>query len=156
MSGVPCALSPRERAVISAWCRGTSVLELGALLGGSTIAIATVARRVISVDPHAGYRGDTERAFRSNLDRAGVAYKADVVVSDFRHLRELPMSERAFIDLTGSHALTEEALRAVQAEIVLVHDVGRQRCEGVATAIAAAGYEVLEHVDTIAVCRRRP
>lgn len=152
INGIPCGLSPRERAALKRWCAGFPVLELGSLLGGSTIEIASVASRVTSVDPHRGYRGLSERAFRSNLDRLGASHKVGVIVEDFRNIK-LPSAERAFIDLTGELELTRTALRSVDAPVVMIHDLMRQGCSGV--ELALSNFKIIEHVDSLAVCVKK-
>lgn len=151
-TGVPCALSGRERAALRRWCRNRRVVEAGALLGGSTIEIARAATSLVSIDRHEGYSAPTYRQFRSNLDRARVTVRA--VVGDA--VVELPRfaADAAFIDLTGEYALTLAAIRATTAPLVLVHDLGRVRCRGVEQALLASHLHILEHIDTLAVCVR--
>jgi hypothetical protein len=148
---IPCALSLRERTEMVRWARGKRVVEAGALLGGSTVTLASVAASVISIDRHVGYTGPTLRTFMANLYHAGVASKVDVRVGDAIALLPNAPADIAFIDLTGTFDVTLKALQAVRAPIVMIHDTERQRCGGVAQAIKAMGGRALAQVDTLAV-----
>ena len=151
----PSSLSVREAECLQRWAEGKLVVEAGALLGFSTIKLAQVASRVISIDRHLNYTLPTLKQFKGNLVRAGVRDKVTIVVECC--LSALPRypAEFGFIDLTGQQRLTQLALEACQAPIVGVHDLHRPYCEGVETAIRKAGFEVLEAVDTLAICRRK-
>ncbi len=65
-----------EAALLSALARNLNVLEIGSWLGRSTIALASTAKHVTSVDWHQGDfhagEGDTEAGFRANLERYGI------------------------------------------------------------------------------------
>lgn len=67
-------MSEAELNVLTAFARGKDVLELGAWVGGSTIALGAVARSVVTVDwfkgdGHTGARG-TKALFEQNLTAA--------------------------------------------------------------------------------------
>lgn len=153
-AGIPCALSAAERNLLASMARGRRVVEAGALLGGSTVTLAKVATTVVSIDRHEGYSGPTLRPFLANLDRCGVRSRVDVRVGDAAHLLTSVDADVAFVDLTGTYEVTLAALWAVRAPVVLVHDVDRQRCEGVARAIRMVGGVGLAQVDTLAVLAR--
>ena len=150
----PTALSPREVACLQRWASGKLVVEAGALLGYSTIKLAEVATRVISIDRHKDYTIPTLTRFRSNLDRAGIRDKVEIVVECALSALPRYRADFGFIDLTGQCMLTQQALEACQAPIVGVHDFQRPHCEGVERAIRGAGFEVVEVIDTLAICRR--
>ena len=150
----PTSISRREAEALQRWAYGRRVIEAGSLLGGSTIIIAEVAAHVTSIDKHQDYTTPTARRFHSNLLRAGLAGKVDSIIGDCRV--ELPRStgDFTFLDLTGDYLLTKQALLASTTPLVAVHDMGRVRCGGVEQAIRELGYEILEHVDTLVVCRK--
>lgn len=154
LTDCPTSISTREAEALQRWACGRRVVEAGSLLGGSTIIIAEVAAHVTSIDKHKDYTTPTFKRFMSNLRRAGVAYKVGAVVGDVR--QELPKvhADFAFLDLTGEFHLTRQALEAIQAPLIGVHDFGRVHCSGVEQAICELGYEILEHVDTLVVCRK--
>src|SRR3990167_1887021 len=154
-SGCPTSLSKREASLLQFHARGRTVVEAGSLLGGSTIYLAEVASRVFSIDRHLSYTVPTLRRFKSNLLRAGIADKVDVIVECA--LSALPRypADFGFIDLTGQYRITKLALEAIQAPIVGVHDVGRAYCSGVSEAIKMTNFEVIEQVDTLAILRKR-
>lgn len=152
--GVPTALSSREVRALQDLARGRKVVEAGALLGGSTIIMARVAREVVSIDRHEGYTAPTLRQFMSNMDRAGVSNVVRPVVGNAHELLDKHPAELAFIDLTGRLEDTLAALKAVRAPIVAVHDLCRSHCEGVEAAIRASGLHIVGHVDTLAICVR--
>jgi protein-L-isoaspartate O-methyltransferase len=66
---IPTAVTPREAAVMVTHASGRLVLEVGALLGYSTVTLATTALHVVSVDPHDGYPAHDPRPTLSTLPR---------------------------------------------------------------------------------------
>lgn len=155
VSGVPCALSPREHTALATLARGRRVVEAGALLGGSTITLASTARHVISIDRHSGYSGETWRRYRSNLGRAGVASRVNAWRGEVLALLPLAPADVAFVDLTGDYALTLAAFRATLAPILAVHDCERAYCPGVARAIADSGFTPFGQIDTLALLAKK-
>lgn len=153
ITGCPTAMSAPEARLLQRYADGRRVVEAGALLGYSTIRLAQVAARVVSIDRHEGYSAPTYRRFRSNIERAGVSRRVTPVVGDAVALLPQHAADLAFIDLTGQLALTAAAMKAAQARLVAVHDLGRAYCQ-VDEAIVAAGFRVVEAVDTLAVCER--
>lgn len=153
MYQIPTALSLREAKRLQHYARDRFVLEVGALLGFSTVVMARVARQVLSIDRHTGYDklpNDTYKQFRRNLEVYNVRGKVVPVLGDFRAMRQWG-SDFCFIDLDGTHGTTLEAIRLCRAPIVGVHDYGRQNCPGVASAVRASGYRVMERVDSLIV-----
>lgn len=160
---IPTALSRPETAALQAFVRGRRVIECGALLGYSTLAIAATAAHVVSIDRHEGYGPSTLAPFLSNID--GQRDRIEPVIGDARivlHEKSVPIyeklfpTERYFLDLDG----TLETTRAVLAIIpvgrpIAVHDCHRQSCTGVLEAIAAAGCVISHVVDSLAFIERR-
>ena len=155
------AMSPYETARLEFWARGRSVVEMGALLGYSTVVMARVARGVVSIDRHTGYDNkpnDTERIMRCNLERYSVAKKVTVVVGDYREVAKWP-SDLAFVDLDGTAATTWAAAWLSQARLVAIHDFARQNCQGVARCVSwmnwTRTYRVIDRAESLVVLRRR-
>src|SRR4029077_11328726 len=69
-------LTSAEAAALAEIAAGKTVLEIGAWLGRSTVALARSARLVVSVDHHHGPpydgNGSTLQRFLSNLERLGI------------------------------------------------------------------------------------
>lgn len=157
MRGVPTAIGHREIACLQRWARDRVVVEAGALLGYSTIKMAKVARKVISIDRHSGYSGETERRFRSNLERFLVTYQhaaIHVKVGDCFELLPLLSADLTFIDLTGTYEDTLKALLMASSRLIAVHDTRRNGCRGVDLAIMNSGYPTLEQVETLTILKR--
>jgi hypothetical protein len=155
ISDCPSSLSDRETACLQRWARDKRVVEAGALLGYSTIKLAEVATHVVSIDKHEGYTTPTLRRYLSNLERAGVRGKVTPLVGDAQDLlRNVIGVEFGFVDLTGDWLLTHRALKACRANLIGIHDFGRQHCTGVEAAIRTNHLRVIEVVDTLAICAR--
>lgn len=148
---IPTALSRPEVRALQAFTEGLRVVECGALLGFSTLKIADVAARVVSVDRHTGYGPSTLRQFRSNIGgRANVV----PVQADCLELLPFLSADRYFIDLDGTYATTAAVLAAVKHGTMAIHDVNRQRCDGVLKAILDSGWTLDYVVDTLAFLHR--
>lgn len=160
--GIPTALTMAEHDELMYLAAGKLVLEVGALLGTSTIAMATTAALVHSVDPHEGYPAKNPRPtleqFIHNLKRYRVA---DVVVPlvgrDDQILPFLrPRSyDFAFVDLSLTDGTTERvvwhARRLLRPEGVLaVHDYGHETWPG-ATRVVDSLRLPFRLVDTLAI-----
>ena len=149
---VPTALSRVESAALHRLTHGKRVVEAGALLGYSTLVIASGAVEVISIDRHDGYSGSTWNRYRSNLLRFAPgnvnAIKGDCLLELPHHSVEV-----AFLDLTGERDLTLAALNALHpiVGLTLIHDVNRVHCDGVMEAIRASRWQLIEAVDTLGV-----
>lgn len=152
---IPTALSRREAERLAWYAAGRTVVEAGALLGFSTIALAETADRVYSIDRHMGYYGTkfSERPFRRNLEVCNVAGKVTPVISDAEQVRKYPAAF-AFIDLDGTCETTLRVLRCVYAPLVGIHDFARLNCRGVEEAIRLSGLPVIERVDSLIVIRK--
>lgn len=165
MIDIPTALTPRETDLLRQVARGKIVAEAGSLLGYSTVALAQVAHRVISIDPHNGYPTEAPRPtfapFLHNLTRHGVRPRVDVVCGDARI--ELPKlcPDGVFLDLTGERSLTEECLaaaRATGARWIGVHDYQRNGCHGATEAVdylIRSGRYSVSRADTLVVLHAR-
>lgn len=156
MTYIPTALSSREDQALRRYAMGRVVVEAGALLGHSTIQLARTAKRVTSIDRHSGYTywpNDTLRSFNRNMEVAGVANRVQSIVGDFSLLAHFP-AHFAFIDLCGTFANTLAAIRAARAPLIGIHDYERQSCSGVALAVAASGYAIVERVDSLVILRK--
>jgi len=157
MNSIPTALTKREDEALRRWARDRVVTEVGALLGHSTVEIAQTARRVHSIDRHTGYDGkpnNTLRQYMRNLEVAMLNIAVIAIVGDA--ITELPKypAHFCFIDLCGTHQVTLAALQAAKAPFVAVHDYQRQNCKGVATAVEASGYPVIERIDSMVIMRK--
>jgi hypothetical protein len=149
---IPTSLSAREANCLHRWAHNKRVIEVGALLGYSTIQLSGVAASVISIDRHEGYTGPTLKPYLFNIWQYGRANVLPVVGDA---LTELPKfwGDFGFIDLTGQKELTSAALKAIRCPIVGIHDFTRTNCEGVAEAIK--GMDVLEVSDTLVIVRNK-
>jgi len=125
---IPSALEYREADVLRLYALNGQVLEVGALLGHSTVTLAQVADRVVSVDPHVGYPEADPRPtlgpFLANLERYGVRDK--VVPCVGRDDEVLPFLrpksfDLAFVDTTGKYS---DTLRAALGCLPLLRDRG--------------------------------
>lgn len=120
----------REQATLLAdMARGGAVLEVGSFMGGSTVVLASVARYVVSVDPH-----DTSisnlRTFLANLERYGVHRRVIPIVGYSQAVLPLLQSgafDAAFID--GDHREPQPAWDLAQAQrlvrpggVIVMHD----------------------------------
>lgn len=137
---VPSAVTFSEAAKLACLARGLTVLELGAHYGRSTIALASTAAMVHSVDwcmgdPQAGH-GDNLAALWANLVRYGVTEKVILHVGRFE--AALPLLKPDSFDMVFIDGLhTEEALEsniALARPLVRLggiwafHDYGRFEC----------------------------
>lgn len=152
---IPTALSRREAERLAWYAAGRTVVEAGALLGFSTIALAETADRVYSIDRHTGYYGTklSERTFRRNLDVCNVAGKVQCVIGDVRLVSGFP-ADFAFIDLDGTCGTTLRAISAVRSTLIGIHDFARLNCRGVEEAIRLSGMPVIERADSLIVIRK--
>lgn len=114
---IPTALTFREAEELARLAEYKRVLEIGSLLGFSTIVLAQVASVVHSVDPHDGYPENDPRptytAFEANLRKYGVRNKV-VVHADLAE-RVLPpfkgcYFDFAFVDAMGTYGVTRQCI----------------------------------------------
>lgn len=132
---IESALTFREAHLLARLGRGKNVLEIGSQYGRSTIALASVARSLVAVDPHdLGPLGaeDTLGPLRANLDRYGLLDRVDIR-KGYAH-EVLPTITRRFdlVFLDADHRREEVKrdlamlLPFVQAPGVLAfHDYGK-------------------------------
>ena len=143
---IPTAVTERERSALQRHAAGRYVLEVGALLGFSTIAIAATALHVVSVDPHEGYpNGDspeTLSTFRANLSKYGVAHKVTPVIGTDGILPMFAPASfgMAFIDTSGEYEDTYRIIRTVvpllaPESVLAVHDCGNPDYPGALEAV---------------------
>jgi predicted O-methyltransferase YrrM len=143
---IPTAMTDVEAALASLAAGGV-VLEVGALLGYSTVVLASRAEFVLSIDPHDGYPdGDprpTLAPFLENLARYGVRDKVAVIVEPAEKALPFLASEYfdlVFVDVTGRYedtiAVMEGTMPLLRTGGVLaVHDCGHPEWPGVNRAV---------------------
>lgn len=125
---IPTAVTPAEAGELVRLARDNTVLELGSLLGYSTVRMAQVARRVHSVDRHEGYPANNPRptfdTFLHHLNWYGVRDRVTIHVAGWEEVLPVLAPRQfslVFIDLTG---LYEDTLRAMWASRRLLHHYG--------------------------------
>jgi predicted O-methyltransferase YrrM len=138
--------------------RGATVLEVGSYYGRSTIALASAAAVVHSIDPHDGAREgapETLAVFLENLERYGVKNKVIVHVGLSTQL--LPLLQHEVFDVVFVDAMHQrpevDIDFSVAAPVLRVggtmafHDYG---VDGVRVDDTWHPFEVTEAVDAIA------
>jgi SAM-dependent methyltransferase len=155
--------------------RGALVLELGSYYGRSTVALASTARRVHSVDPHQGGPDESPNTlpeFLANLERYGV--RDNVVVHVGTSTQIAPLLQDAF-DLIFVDAMHQRpqvdvdlglSARCVRpGGCIALHDYGVAGVsvgttwhpfgvtEAVDEFVALAGLAPPEVIETLAVVR---
>lgn len=158
---IPTAVTAAEAAELQRHAKGKIVLEVGALLGYSTILLAKVAERVHSVDPHVGYPASNPRPtlkpFLRNLHASNVRQRVTVHLgTDAEILPALrdDSFDMAFLDLTGMYddtlACMERVTRLLKPGSVLcVHDCGHPEWPGAAEAVEDFSDEHEWHYDLV-------
>lgn len=145
---IPTALTAAETAKLRELARDKYVLEVGALLGYSTVVMAQVAKGVVSIDPHVGYPEDDPRptfdAYMENLRRYGVAGRVRPFVKRWQDVTRdddpYPY-DMVFMDLTGHYEDTMELLMHLhpqwgwRLQTIAVHDCGHPDWPGVDRAV---------------------
>lgn len=156
---IPTAMSEAETRFLQATTAGKVVVEAGALLGHTTVAMAQAGALVTSIDLHEGYPQSKPRstlsAFERNLRRYQVKARVETIIGDALSLLPQFVSDLAMIDLDGTRETTEAAMRASRAHHLLVHDAGRQNCWGVGEALRALKADVIEGVGTLVLVKLR-
>lgn len=117
---IPSGVTREECSKLADCARDKVVLEMGAFLGRSTIALASTARRVHSVDwhrgdPHCG-SGNTLGKFISNLERHRLMHKVVIHLGRFEDV--LPVFGKSTFEmvfLDGFHVRN-----AVETDIILL------------------------------------
>lgn len=151
---IPTAVSLREIEILNKLSLNKNVLEIGSLLGYSTVNIARHARKVTSIDPHEGYPYEgaesTLKKFVQNLAYYNIR-NVKVFKDRFQNITKSDY-DFAFIDLDGEYQTTIEALEYTKhIPIIVIHDYDRQQCPGVARAIKETGANIVQVVDTCAI-----
>ncbi len=153
-------LTRREAECLQDYARGKSVLEIGSYAGRSTVAMATVAEFVVSVDHHRGDAGtgpaDTYKELVGNLCRFGVENKVLPLRGDIRELAEvLPPHFFGMVFIDGAHdeaSVTHDlgvALRCVSpGGLIALHD---SHYPSVQAAMDTHGLKALLRVDSLAI-----
>lgn len=153
------AVTAEEARALAGLAAGGTVLELGAHYGFSTVALASVADLVISVDWHRGDAhagsGNSEPEFRANLERYGVAGRVRVCVGLFEDVlpalaAEGVQADGAFIDAqhdreSVSRDLSLALLVVRPGGFIAFHDYGRDAGNG------HPGFGVTEVADAFGV-----
>lgn len=167
---IPTAVTDVEADRLRFLAEDREVLEIGSLLGYSTVLMARVARVVHSVDPHEGYPINDPRPtlqpFIENLERYKVRPK--VVAHLGRDAAILPLLQPAifdfaFIDITGMYADTWNCLVRAWRVVrpggqIAVHDCGRNDWPGAGKAVADFSHQFYvnhRRVDTLEILEVR-
>jgi predicted O-methyltransferase YrrM len=108
---IPSAVTREECERLSILAHGRMVLELGAYLGRSTVALASTAERVHSVDWHRGdgHTGHTEpgngtvHEYLRNLERYGVADRVVTHIGRFEDVLPVLSCRFSVVFLDGMH-----------------------------------------------------
>lgn len=165
---IPTALTGAETHQLSRLAENKRVLEIGSLLGYSTVELAAVAAQVVSVDPHEGYPEDAPRStlgpFLENLESFGVRDRVVVMLGfDWQVLPVLRSGwfDLIFIDMTGDYETTLTAMRSAKPllacdGVLAVHDCGHPEWPGALQAVEEfASLNRLEYelTDRLAVFR---
>jgi predicted O-methyltransferase YrrM len=152
-------MSEAEGAVLRSLAVGMNVLEIGSYKGRSTVAMASVAKRLISVDHHRGDDGtgpsDTLREFLANLGAYGVRDRVIPIVAaalDAAPFLAPHAFDLAFVDAAHDAATTEActrlALRCLKpGGTIAWHD---WNYPAVREGVTACGLNPASVVDTLA------
>lgn len=148
---IPTAVSLREIDLLNQHVLDKNVLEIGSLLGYSTIHIARNAHRVTSIDPHEDYpykdADSTINKFKNNLYYYNI-HNVRIFKDFFKNVK-IEKYDFAFIDLDGTYETTLRTLEYVKdIPLIAVHDFTRQRCSGVEEAIKEKKLNIIQVVDT--------
>lgn len=141
--GIPTSMTAKETEALQTLCAGRKVLEIGSLLGYSTIAIAQVAREVWAIDPHDGYPlsdpKPTLAGFIDNIERHGVKDKIITIVANAQLV--LPTLKGhfdvIFIDITRHAKELIFKANYMEPQYIAVHDYGHPVWTGATEAIQA-------------------
>lgn len=151
------SLTAAETAELQRLANGKDVLEIGSAYGYSTVALALVAKRVTTVDPHTGH--NSLDALVDNLHANGLTGKVWWIVDRSQDI--LPtLAPRAFdlVWIDGDHTaeVVEHDLRAAQTllrpgGVLACHDYDEDTCPGVKIALDRVLGPPPKLVDTLAV-----
>ena len=145
---IPTGISVNESRLLSSQARGKVVLEIGALLGYSTVVMARTAAKVHSIDRHMGYPDHdpqpTAPIYFQNLHRYGVMDKIIAYVGDAIEILDGMygvVPEFTFIDLNGHYDDTFSVLDdllnygSTGEGRIAIHDYGHPDWPGVKEAV---------------------
>jgi hypothetical protein len=156
--GIKTAVSAREARILRALAAGQRVIEVGSLLGYSTIQLARTARHVDAIDPHNGYPYfnpvPTLPCFLANLQRWSVDARVTPRVGLAQDWLPKLKGGFTFVDCTGFYEDTRYCLEHAGSPVIGVHDFGRRGCDGVAKAVlefVRNNNKQLSVVDTLAI-----
>jgi predicted O-methyltransferase YrrM len=148
MIDIPTGITQTEVFRLREMAKDKTVLEIGSLLGFSTVNLAQVAKLVHSVDPHEGYPDNdpkpTLQPFQDNLERYGVTHRVVIHVGKAQDILPTlePIFDFAFIDVNGKYEDTAYCIWAAGRLIkpngwMAIHDFGRTNpdCGGATRAI---------------------
>ena len=153
------SITAAEARALRRLARDSVVVEIGSAYGYSTVVMALVARRVISIDPHTGLE-DSEQVLRHNLAAFDVAKRVDVVVGTSQaYCARAPASEADLVFIDGDHSYeaTLHDLRCAakllrRGGTLAIHDYAR--LDEVRRAVdEATGGDHPTIVDSLAVVR---
>lgn len=141
--GIPTAMTETEAHALQMISMGENVLEIGSLLGYSTIVLARVARRVWAIDPHEGYPVSDPRptldGFMQNLELHGVR---DKVVPIIGRAQDVLPSLRShfgviFIDITRHAKELIFLANNLDPRYIAIHDYKHPEWTGSTEAVDA-------------------
>jgi predicted O-methyltransferase YrrM len=141
---IQTAVTVDEATQLARLAEGKDVLEMGAHFGFSTVVLASVARRVWSVDWHGGdaHAGlaDSWDTYRANLNLYGVRDKVQVCKGWFQN--EIPKLVAAGVTVDGAFIDGQHDEDSVRDDLALAltvvkpggfvafHDYGRDESTG--------------------------
>lgn len=151
---IPTALSLSETVLLKNLSRNKDVLEIGSLLGYSTVNIAKEAHTVTSIDPHEGYPYEgaesTIDKFKGNLNRYNI--RNIKIIKDIFENVKITKYDFAFIDLSGKYKITKKVLEYVKnIPLIVIHDFGRQNCSGIEKSIKDCKSNIIQVIDTCVI-----
>lgn len=172
MIDIPTALSEVEAVAIAQLASGRDVLEVGSLLGFSTVTMAMTANTVASFDPHDGYPEANPRPTWADFNANLLRYEVADVVTAYRDThRGIPSAAQdhpewtfAFIDGPGTYHETFDILNTVvecthPRALIAVHDYDLPEWPGAGEAVrdicTQSGMR-FGLIDTIALIRKAP
>lgn len=161
---IPTAVTQDEADVLYMLARNKTVLEVGSLLGFSTIVMAQSAREVHSVDPHVGYPHDDPRQrptlvpFWNNLERYSVRDRVVLHVGTDEQVFPTMCQgffDFAFVDLSLTDGTTDRVIAWCKYLLhglgtLAVHDYGHKEWPGATEAVDRLGLP-FRLVDTLAI-----
>jgi predicted O-methyltransferase YrrM len=171
LPNIKTAMTQAEAEALYELASGKVVLEVGSLLGFSTVVMAQSALEVHTIDPHRGYPADNPRPtlvpFFANLGQYGVLDKVVSHVGTYQQVLTMfkeGVFDFAFVDLSmtvdetkGAIVLAGFALR--REGTLAVHDYGHPTWPAATTAVddlLAVTRRDVRFVDSLAIIGPRP